>query len=246
MHAMRAVTFHISIPRYLLAKTVGRYSDAVLYGNPSGLNLVDRPVPALPDASWVRAEVIASGICGTDLSTLSFRASTALEPFGSFPAVLGHEVLARVVEVGADVRSVAVGQRIAINPFLSCAARGHDTACRSCADGQVSTCERAGDVGELHVGGAPLAPGTTMGYHRDIGGGWSEQVVAHQDHVFAVPDAVTNRAAVLVEPLAIAMHAVLRARVASDQTALVIGSGPIALGMVWALRASGFQGTLVA
>ena len=64
----------------------------------------------------------------TDIGNMTYSASPAMEPFGSFPAVLGHEILARVVETGPEVRRVEVGQRVAVDPMLSCEMRGRPTA----------------------------------------------------------------------------------------------------------------------
>ncbi len=70
----------------------------MVFGGLSGLRLGDVPEPPLPADDWVRLEVLKAGICGTDIGNLTFSASPAMEPFGSFPAVLGHEILARVME----------------------------------------------------------------------------------------------------------------------------------------------------
>ena len=63
-----------------------------------------------------------------------------MEPFGSFPAVIGHEILARVVEVGDEVRGFERGQRVAVDPMLSCEVRGRTRAdwCASCGSGLAS------------------------------------------------------------------------------------------------------------
>ncbi len=245
---MRAVTFDVSIPRYLLAKSVGRVSDAFLYGSPSGVTLREVAEPPLPGTRWVRLQTILAGICGSDIANLSYAASPAMEPFGSFPAVIGHEIVARVVEVGRDVRGFEVGQRVAVDPMISCDARGRIRTewCGSCADGLASTCENAGEAGPETIAGKPMAPGLTIGYHRSLPGGWGERLIAHETQLHAVPDALNDRTAVLVEPLSIGVHAVLNCAPREGESALVIGSGPIALATVWALRASGFQGEVVA
>ena len=97
---MRAVSFNVTVPGFLLGKGLGGVTESVLFGGLSGLRLRDVPEPALPAPDWVRLEVLKAGICGTDVGNLTFSASPAMEPFGSFPAVLGHEVVARVLEVG--------------------------------------------------------------------------------------------------------------------------------------------------
>lgn len=245
---MRAVSFDVTIPSFLLGKGLGRLSEAFLFGGASRLRLGARPSPALPGPDWVRLEVLKAGICGTDVGTLTFKASPAMEPFGSFPAVLGHEVLARVIEVGPSVRSVEPGQRVAVDPVISCAMRGlpGERACASCVEGLPGTCAAQGEEGELQVGGRGLARGVTIGYHADLPGGWAEEMVAHESQLYPVSDALDDRTGALIEPLAVGMHAVLGVRPWGAGPVLVVGSGPIALGTVWALRAAGFQGELVA
>ena len=247
---MRAVEFNVTIPGYLLARTLGRVSGAFVHGRASRLGLVERAPPRLPGDDWVRIEVLLCGICGSDLGNVAYRSSPAMEPFGSFPAVLGHEILGRVVEVGAGVHHVEPGDRVAVDPMLHCEARGWraDSWCRSCVDGSHATCELAGERGP--EGGAwdgGLSPGSTIGYHRDLPGAWGDEMVAHRRQVFAVPDDVPDRVAVLAEPLAIGVHGVLRSgALRARGPILVIGSGAIALGTIWALRTLGHAGRVVA
>ena len=243
---MKAITFDVSVPRYLLAQGFGGLSSSVTFGALSGLRFQDVPEPVLPGPDWVRLEVLLGGICGSDLGNLTFSSSPVMEPFGSFPAVLGHEVLARVSEVGPAVTSVQVGQRVVVEPMLSCRIRGYqDYQCPSCAAGLYGTCEQGGEEGPLEIGDAPISPGLTIGYHRDLPGGWGEAMVAHETQLFLVPDEMEDRTAVLIEPLSIGVHAVLNAPPKRGEAALVIGSGPIAMATLWALRAVGFGGDLV-
>ena len=243
---MRAVTFNVTIPSYVVGKSLGRLTEAALFGRLSGVALRDVREPPLPGPDWVRLEIVKAGVCGTDVGTLTLDASPAMEPFGSFPAVLGHEILARVVEAGASVADLEAGQRVVVDPMLSCRVRGHAEPCRSCAEGLHGTCERAGEEGETVVAGHKLRRGATIGFHADLPGGWGERMIAHRSQVFPVSDELPERSAVLVEPLSIGVHAVLRCRPFGPGPALVIGSGPIALATVWALRATGYQGELVA
>ncbi len=247
---MKAVEFNVTIPGYLLARSLGRLSDAFVYGRLSRLGLVERAPPALPGDDWVRIEVLLCGICGSDLGNVAYRSSPAMEPFGSFPAVLGHEILGHVVEAGSGVTHVKVGDRVVVDPMLHCEARGWavDYWCRSCVGGTHATCELAGErgpEGDQWDGG--LSPGSTIGYHRDLPGGWGEEMVAHRRQVFAVPEGVSDRVAVLAEPLSIGVHGVLRSgALRARGPVLVIGSGAIAFGAIWALRTLGHAGRVVA
>ena len=246
--SMRAIRLSVTPARYVLARSLGRVHDAALYGTPSALELVDIDPPTLPGPRWVRLEVTKAGICGSDLNTLAFAASPSLEPFGSFPAVLGHEILARVAEVGSQVRGLEVDQRVVVDPTISCEVRGRPAGawCRSCQAGLPGTCGLSGEEGPETVGEEIMAPGVMIGYHRSLPGGWSEQIVAHEEQLYPVDDALQDHAAVLIEPLAVGVHAALGSPPAEGEPVLVIGSGPIALGTVWALRATGFQGEILA
>jgi len=245
---MRAVTFNVTIPSYLIGKSLGQVTEAALFGGLSGVRYGDVVDPDLPGDDWVKLEIMKAGICGSDIGNLTLKSSPAMEPFGSFPAVLGHEVLARVIEVGSAVRRVEVGQRVAVDPGVSCAVRGYpaDNPCPSCASGLGSTCTRRGDEGPTIISGEPIKRGMTVGYHGSLPGGWGERMIAHESQLFAVDDSMSDRTAVLMEPLAVGMHAALRSRPFPAGPILVLGSGPIALGVIWALRATGYQGELVA
>lgn len=245
---MRAVTFDVTIPSYLIGKSLGRVTEAALFGGLSGVRLEDVEEPELPGEEWARLEVIKAGICGSDIGNLTLKSSPAMEPFGSFPAVLGHEILARVVEVGPAVRGIEVGQRVVVEPSVSCVVRGYEgeRRCPSCTEGLPATCTRAGEEGETIISGERIKRGMTIGYHGSLPGGWGERMIAHRSQLFAVDDRMSDNTAVLIEPLAVGMHAALRSRPSPDGPVLVIGSGPIALGVVWALRAAGYEGELIA
>ncbi len=245
---MKGVTFDVSIPRFILAKTAGRVTDSAFFGALSGLRIRDLPDLELPGPGWVEIEVIAGGVCGSDIGNLTYESSPAMEPFGSFPAVLGHEIFGRVKSVADEVTRVEVGQRVTVNPAISCTTRGYSRSdrCPSCSWGYHFTCERAGEEARTMVAGRRLSAGTTVGYHRDLRGGWGETVIAHESQVFPVDDALSDNAAVLIEPLSIAMHAVLRTPPKEHEPVLVIGSGTIALATIWAVRAVGYEGFLLA
>ncbi len=149
-------------------------------------------------------------------------------------------------EVGSAVRGIEPGQRVTIDPMISCTTRGYEEGCGSCASGFHCTCERAGDESPVQVGGHGLRPGLTVGYHADLPGGWGETVIVHRSQVFVVDDRIHDNAGVLMEPFAIAMHAVLQTPPHPDEPVFVIGSGTIALATIWSLRASGFRGEIIA
>lgn len=245
---MRAVHFNVTVPGFLLARSLGRVTESAIHGTLSGVRFRELPDPIIPSPNWVRLDIIGCGICGTDLGNLDFSASPALEPFGTFPAVPGHEILARVESVGPGVTRVRPGDRVAVDPMLSCEVRGWPAGrhCRSCNAGKHATCEMAGEAGKLRLAERDLSAGLTIGYHRDLPGGWGEKMIAHESQLFPLDDRISNRTGVLIEPLSVGVHAALNLPPGEGEEVLVIGSGPIAFAAIWGLRALGFQGTIMA
>jgi threonine dehydrogenase-like Zn-dependent dehydrogenase len=174
--------------------------------------------PQLPGADWVRLRPTISGICGTDIGLLTGNASAVLSPFASFPAVLGHEVVGAVEETG---------QRVVLDPIISCTVRGLEP-CRRCAAGQARFCLRATD--------GDLSPGMLIGFCADLPGGWSDGMVAHTSQLHPVPDRLSDEVAVLLEPFSVALHAVLARLPGAEERVLVIGGGTLGLCTVAALR----------
>lgn len=227
---MQAVVFELSLPRYALAKSLGRFSHEFYHGRASCLSMRDIPRPALPGPEWARLETLASGVCGSDIGAIYLKSSPSLEPFNSFPCVLGHEILARVEEIPEGF-ALKPGDRVVVDTTLGCAVRGVKDPCRSCRAGAFMACERVTE--------GCLAPGMTIGYHKDLPGGWCPEIVAPARQLFQVPDNVPDRVAVLTEPLAIGLHGVLASMPRDDEHVLVIGGGMIAFAAIWALRALG-------
>ena len=235
---MKALRFRRSVARYALLKLLGRVWRGAYASSLPPVSLRDLPAPQPPTPSWVRITPILAGVCGSDLATLCAKGSPYLAPITSMPFVLGHEVVGRVAEIGANVRRAAVGDRVVLRPALGCAVRGIDPPCDACRDGTDALCR--------NVTRGDISSGIQTGYCRDTGGAFAESLVAHDAQLYAVPDAVDDRAAVLIEPFACAIHAALRISPAPDDTILVIGCGAIGLLTIAALRATGCRARIVA
>jgi len=205
---------------------VGRRLPRLTRGWMPWLALRQYPVPELRGPDWVRLRPQMAGICGSDLALLTGRASPILSPFASFPAILGHEVVAIVEEAGSAA-GFGVGDRVVVDPVISCFVRGLDP-CPACGEGLPALC--------LHAADGDLSPGMLIGYCHDLPGGWSTSMLAHASQLHRVPDAISDQAAVLAEPLACGLHAVLAAPPNPDRPVLVVGGGTIGLGVVMALR----------
>lgn len=226
----RGVEYRFSIPKYLGARTLGKRLPAFTYGPLSALCLKELPEPDLRGERWALLRPILSGVCGTDLGIITAKTSMALEPFASFPSVLGHETVARVVRAGAGVSRAAPGDRVVVDPFLHCAVRGLEP-CPSCARGETSLCR--------NFAHGELPPGMIAGACAGVPGSWSEAMLAHDSQLFPVPAGLSDEKAALVEPLSVSLHAVLKAAPAGDARVLVIGGGAIGQCTVASLRLLG-------
>lgn len=226
---MKAVVYDFSIVKYLAAKSAGRFIPSLYYGKLSALQLKEIEEPKLPGPQWIKVKPILSGICGTDMGAILYKSSPALTPFSSFPSIPGHEVVGIVTEVGKEVTRVKVGDRIAIDPFISCAVRGVEEPCPACQAGLHCLCRYSG----TSVG---LAPGMLMGFCRDLPGAWSELFVAHESMAIPVPDQLSHQQAVLIEPLSVGLHAVLRRPPQKGERVLIIGGGMMAFSALVALK----------
>lgn len=233
---MRAIVAELSTSRYLFTAAAqklpgGRGKDAG-WGPGGLLRLVhDAPTPDLPaaDGRWVRLYPELAGICGSDVGVAHAKSSFVLSAYYSAQRqILGHEIVAVVAETGPKVTAVTEGDRVVVDPVLSCVHRGFDPVCRSCAEGFPHVCERFDQPG-LSGCASP-----TLGFDAALGGGWSEQVVAHETQLWHVGD-IPSRRAVLAEPASIALHAALRWQ-RSGERAVVIGPGTIGLLVTAALR----------
>lgn len=237
---MQALVYDISPARWMVVKAASVVSKRACFGALSGLRLVERPVPEVPGPGWVRLRTILGGVCGTDLALIALRnhPATILQQFAAFPAVLGHENVAVVDEVGPDVRDWEVGQRVCVDPALGCEGRGDEPVCIHCAAGRSSLCEHGGD--------GRFPPRALIGLNRRTGGSWAGYFLAHQSQLHRVPDGVPDEIAVLVDPISSAAHAVLRRRPRPEETVLVNGLGIIGLGVVASLRALGHGNRITA
>ena len=223
---MHSLVYRKSIPRYLLMRAGAKRLKNLETGRLSPLQLEAAPEPELPTPEWVRIKPLLSGICGSDLGTLSSDNSPYFSPITSPPFVMGHEVVGVVAE---DNSGFNAGERVVVEPALGCTVRGIELPCPYCASGRHALC--------LNVTEGDISPGIQTGFCRDTGGGWSQRsLVAHPTQLHRVPDGVPDEAAVAVEPLACAVHAALKAAPGRDDTTLVIGAGNIGLFTVAALR----------
>ena len=189
---------------------------AVLHGI-KDLRVDERPVPEL-EPGKVLVRVRRGGICGSDVHYFEEGR------FGSFavtaPFTLGHEIAGEVVAVADGVTQPAVGQRVVVNPAWQCG------QCDYCRSGRGNLCRRV-----RMLGSASTKPPTH--------GAFSEYLLIGAEQCFPIPAHLDDGLAAMMEPFAVALHALRRAGSVAGKQVLVTGGGPIGLLTVIAARACG-------
>ncbi|WP_347254204.1 zinc-dependent alcohol dehydrogenase [Leminorella grimontii] len=160
----------------------------------------------------VRIAPVYMGICGSDLHVLADG-----HPFAKPPIVPGHEIAARVTEIGSNVTNVSVGDHVVVDPIMAC------MECRACKAGRFNLCEPPQVAGFR-------APGFARSSHV---------VPARNLHI--APKSLPLSVLAFAEPAACARHCVNRLPEAAREIVLVIGAGTIGLSVVQALRIMGAQ-----
>jgi threonine dehydrogenase-like Zn-dependent dehydrogenase len=235
---MQALIYYRSVPRYLLAKGLNRLFPRHFFARVAPLRLQQVDFSP-PGSDWVVLRNRLCGLCGSDLRLLKGAESMLLEPYASFPAVLGHEVLAEVAEAPAG-SGWRPGERVVVEPVLSCEVRGL-APCRFCAAGDYNLCENF-----TGVAGRGLAPGVVLGYNRDVGGGLAEYLAVHPSRLVRVPEGLSDEAAVLTDSLASALQPLLDHYPQDGHTVVIYGAGIIGQHLVRLLRTLGSGARLVA
>ena len=156
--------FRYALPRLAYARVFGKITPGAYLsrGAPTQLEEVEEP-PLLGD-HWTVIRTALCGICGSDVKQVFLNGNfdNPLRSLISFPQLLGHEVVGVVERVGPGVKTRRVGERVALNPWLSCEPRGIDPMCDPCQHGEYSLCSRftEGDLPPgLHHGNCSAVTG---------------------------------------------------------------------------------------
>ena len=163
-----------------------------------------------PRPHEVLIETRACGICGSDLHIFKGK-----HPAAPLPAGVGHELSGVVRKVGSAVGRLEVGQRVCVNPLLSCG------RCHACRRGQPQRCEQMTFI------------------HRAGGSGFAEFVLRDEDWVYPLPESLSFEEGTLIEPLSVALHAVNQAPLAAGSRVAIFGVGPIGLLVLQVARITG-------
>ncbi|WP_316569164.1 alcohol dehydrogenase catalytic domain-containing protein [Neobacillus sp. YIM B06451] len=182
---------------------------------PGKIEFNDVPVPEVKP-NQIKIKMKRIGVCGSDIHV-----NHGKHPFTSYPVVQGHEVSAEVVEVGSEATNVKVGDKVTIQPQVVCG------TCYPCTHGLYNDCE------ELKV----------MGFQTT--GMASEYFVVDADKALALPKEMSWDHGAMIEPLAVAVHAIRRAGDVTGKKIVVLGGGPIGNLTAQTAKAMGAEAVLV-
>lgn len=164
------------------------------------IEILEIAEPVLNTTTAVKVKIKRVGICGSDMHIYH-----GTNPLATYPRIVGHEVAGEIVEVGADVQRISVGDRVVVEPITYC---GHCYACRA---------DRPNVCKEVSV----------FGVHED--GGMREFVILPESKVHKVNDDISWDEAVMAEPYTIGAQATFRGNVQAGQTVFIQGAGPIGI-----------------
>lgn len=181
---------------------------AALLEKPHRLSVVDRPL-RLISSEEVLVRVQSCGVCGTDIHIVEGESRCNL------PVILGHEYAGVVEDVGTNVKDFVPGQRVAVDPNISCG------TCYFCRRGEVHLCSNLQALGV------------------DIDGGMAELCIVPRKQLFQLPDNFPIEASSFIEPVSCVLHGIDRTHVAIGDTVVIIGGGTIGLMMLQLVRSAG-------
>ncbi|TLS28573.1 hypothetical protein PpBr36_00672 [Pyricularia pennisetigena] len=198
----------------MASATEGKSNLSFVLNKPHDVCFEERPMPKLASEHDVLVAVNYTGICGSDVHYWHHGS------IGDFvvkdPMVLGHESAGTVVEVGSAVKTLQVGDRVALEPGYPC------RRCRDCLAGRYNLCP------EMRFAATPPYDGTLAGF-------WT----APADFCYKLPESVSLQEGAMIEPLAVGVHIVRQAKVSPGQSVVVMGAGPVGLLCAAVARAFG-------
>jgi 2-desacetyl-2-hydroxyethyl bacteriochlorophyllide A dehydrogenase len=177
--------------------------------------LVEREIPN-PGKTEVLIAIRATSVCGGDLHIYKGK-----HPSAPLPMSLGHELAGEVIEIGAAVTAVRIGDRVTVEPVIVCG------DCLPCRSGLYGYCDN-------------------LSYHYRKGqGAMADYFVVDQRYVYKLPEQLSYENGALIEPLAVAVHAVNRAKIGLGEKVVIMGAGPIGILIAAVCKAAGAREIII-
>lgn len=189
--------------------------QALVYEGPKLMNMREQQIPELKEGEvLIRVEVV--GICGSELGGYLGHNSLRKPPL-----VMGHEFSGEVVKLGQGVLRIALGERVTVNPLVTC------KSCRHCLNGASQLCPTR----------------QLLGAHRP--GAFAEYIAVPESNVYALPANVSYEQGAFVEPFACAVHLCRIALLTPRDRLVIYGAGPIGLFVLLTAQVYGLQNIIV-
>jgi len=166
---------------------------------PGKVDFLTRTIDEIKEHQAV-VKIASSAICGSDLHIFKGK-----HPSAPLPVTIGHEFAGEVVAIGSDVSKVKIGDRVTVEPVITCG------KCNACRTGNYGYCENI-----------------SFTYRRG-NGAIADYIIVEEPYLYKLPEHLSYNAGALIEPLSVAVHAVRRADIKLGEKVLVIGAGAIGL-----------------
>ncbi len=176
------------------------------------ISVEEVPFDKTPEAGQAVIQIKAVGICGTDLHIFEQGRSDV-----QLPRIMGHELSGVVTAVGKMVSNIKPGDRVVMDPVISCG------TCRTCKSGHTNVCEQV----------------QCLGVQTD--GGFCDYLLAEADKLYVFPDHISFEQAAMAEPFSVAVNIILRTQIQPKDRVVVIGAGTIGLCLIQALKGLNIQ-----
>ena len=183
--------------------------------NPKEITFRDIPVPEIT-ADQVLVKIMKIGICGSDIHVYHGK-----HPFTTYPVTQGHEVSGEIVKVGEHVKDFFAGQKVTIQPQVVCG------KCYPCRHGKYNLCEKLKVMGFQTTGTA------------------SEFFAVDAEKITVLPDEMSFDEGAMIEPLAVAVHAIKRAGDVKGMKIAVLGAGPIGILVAQTAKGLGAESVMI-
>jgi len=219
---MKALLYEYKISRLVFARFAGLFSLRGYLTKLGPIKLKEVPMPEIKANDWVVINTKFCGICGSDHKQvfLDGNRDNPMTALISWPQILGHEAVGFIVK-GGPKSNLKVGERVVLNPWISCVPRKIKPLCSACQKGKNTLCR--------NFNKGILTSGIHTGNSSDATGGFAEYFPAHESMAIPIPDDITWDQAILSDPFSVALHSVLKVKLEPGSRCAVYGCGNLGL-----------------
>lgn len=224
---MKTMYFEGKVSKIALTMILSKITKKAYNWSCSPIIYKTLPDPILPKPNWVKVKNIQTGICGSDITfyTCGQSATMAMYPIPcSDITYLGHETVGVISEIGPEVKSVKVGDRVVLREYMQCCdLKGYnfEDFCENCKKGEYTICSNYGEPSKVNT---------------TVGAGFGDYYIGPETQVLKIDDSITDDEAVLIEPTAVSLHSVMKKIPKPGDKVLVIGAGMIGLNIIQLIK----------